>query len=55
MQIRKLNGYKRVIREKDAKKDKILNNSSTEIAQLLISYKVRNLWLAMLLVSKIVE
>ena len=50
MQIRKLNGYKRVIREKDAKKDRILKNNSTEIPQLLITYKVRNLWLATLLV-----
>ena len=55
MQIRKLNGYKRVIRVKDAKKDGILNKNSTEIAQLLITCKVRNLWLAMLLVSKIAE
>ena len=55
MQIRKLNGYKRVIREKDAKKDRILKNNSTEIPQLLITYKVRNLWLATLLVWKIVK
>ena len=52
---RTLSGYKRIIKEKNAKKIRscrILNNN-TEIAQLLITCEVKNLWPDMLLVSKI--